>query len=56
MSTALEDTNHGGFGIIYYDINNWGNEGITTWGPGIANSWSTSIPMGVSNKPENAFA
>ena len=49
MSLALNDTNHGGYGEIYYNVNNWGNDNITEWGPGIVDSWSTSIPMGVSN-------
>ena len=45
MRDALNNTNHGGFGEIYYDIDNWGNSNINEWGPGVADSWTTSIPM-----------
>jgi len=56
MSAALNATRAGGYGFIHYDIDNWGNEGVTTWGPNIADSWTTSVPIGVSNRPANAFA
>ena len=56
MSAALNTTRSGGYGFIHYDIDNWGNEQVTKWGPGIADSWTTSVPIGASNKPANAFA
>lgn len=55
MSAALNTTRSGGYGFIHYDIDNWGNEQVTKWGPGIADSWTTSVPIGASNKPANAF-
>lgn len=38
MSSALLSTGRD----IYYSICNWGNEGVATWGPFIANSWRTT--------------
>jgi len=56
MSAALNDTRHKGYGFVHFDIDNWGNEQVTKWGPDIADSWTTSIPIGVSNKPANSWA
>jgi len=56
ISEALNSTKSGGYGFIHFDIDNWGNEGVTTWGPGIADSWTTSVPIGASNQIGNAWA
>jgi alpha-galactosidase len=56
MGTALNETRGGGYGYIYYDVDNWGNADVASWAPGIADSWTTTIPLGVSNIPENSFA
>lgn len=56
MSAELNITRHGGYGFIHYNIDNWGNEQVTKWAPAFADSWTTSIPIGASNKPSNAWA
>jgi hypothetical protein len=56
MSAELNNTRTGGYGFIHYNIDNWGNEQVTKWAPGIADSWTTSIPIGASNKPSNAWS
>lgn len=56
MGEGLNATRGGGYGFIHFDIDNWGNEQVTTWGPDIADSWTTSIPIGASNKPSNSWA
>lgn len=41
MGQALNDTGH----QLFYSICNWGNEGVTEWGPTIANSWRTTVDI-----------
>jgi alpha-galactosidase len=55
MSKALNESRTGGYGFVHYDIDNWGNEQVTKWAPGIADSWTTSVPIGASNQPANAW-
>ena len=38
MGTALKNSGR----EIFYSINNWGGEEVTTWGKSIANSWRTT--------------
>jgi len=43
MGNALKDTGR----EIFYSLCNWGNENVAEWGSTIANSWRTTIDIGV---------
>ena len=51
MANALNSTG----ASIYFSVDNWGNEGITKWGPSIVQSWSTAKPMAIYPSQNNTW-
>jgi hypothetical protein len=39
----------------FYAANNWGNGKITTWGKGLANSWSTAQSIFITPSITNTW-
>jgi len=40
---------------MFYSISNWGNENVTQWAPGIAQSWQTSVDVHFGEQKGNTF-